>query len=79
MFFPGLTAIFLLYTAVVVPPVIAFHWLDSACDEVPTLYFDCILDTFFILDIIKSFVTGIHAPGKTLSVCMVYSTATADT
>jgi len=30
----GLTAFFLIYTAVVTPPMIAFHWLDPDCSEV---------------------------------------------
>ena len=30
-----LTATFLGYTAVVTPPVIAFHWLDADCIKVP--------------------------------------------
>jgi hypothetical protein len=40
----GLTCFFLLYTALVTPAVIAFHWLDGVCETVPTLYFDIILD-----------------------------------
>ena len=45
-------------------PVIAFHWLDSACQSVPTLYFDCVLDTFFLFDIIFSFNLGVIYQGQ---------------
>ena len=31
---------FLLYTAIVTPAVISFHWLDGECASSPTLYFD---------------------------------------
>ena len=48
-----------MYTAVVVPAVIAFHWLDAECQAVPTLFFDCLLDTFFIVDIMYSFFVGV--------------------
>jgi len=32
----SITALFLAYTAVVTPPVIAYHWLDPECATVPT-------------------------------------------
>jgi hypothetical protein len=44
---------------VVTPAVIAFHWLDEPCDRVPTLEFDCLLDTFFLLDIVYQFFVGV--------------------
>jgi hypothetical protein len=49
LFWTSLTAMFLLYTAIVVPAVIAFHWTDEECTAVPTLVFDCMLDTFFLV------------------------------
>jgi len=52
------TAFFLLYTATVTPLVISFFWLDPECTFVPTLYFDVILDVFFLLDIVVSFNLG---------------------
>ena len=55
----AVTCIFLAYTAVVTPAVIAFHWLDDECDRVPTLEFDLVLDTFFLLDIIYNFCVGL--------------------
>ena len=55
----ALTAGFLIYTALVVPAEIAFHWLDKECVAVPTLLFDCVLDTFFLMDICYSFCVGI--------------------
>ena len=59
----ALTAVFLMYTATVVPAVIAFHWMDGECEEVPTLYFDCVLDTFFLLDILYAFCVGVTYQG----------------
>ena len=59
-----LTAVLLLYTAVVTPPVIAFYWLDDECAPVPTLFFDLLVDTFFLLDIIFSFSVGVVHQGK---------------
>ena len=53
-----------MYTAIVVPAVIAFHWLDAECQAVPTLFFDCVLDTFFIVDIIYSFFVGVTYQGQ---------------
>ena len=53
------TAALLLYTAVVTPAVITFHWLDPACTAVPTLYPDVFVDCFFLLDIAISFGTGV--------------------
>ena len=60
----AVTCAFLLYTAVVTPAVIAFHWLDDACQSVPTLYFDCTLDAFFLLDILLSFNLGVIYQGQ---------------
>jgi hypothetical protein len=59
----ALTAGFLMYTATVVPAVIAFHWLDGECEVVPTLSFDLLLDTFFILDILYAFCVGVTYQG----------------
>ena len=52
------------YTAVVTPAVISFHWLEESCEPVPTLYFDCTLDIFFLLDIFNHFCTGIYFQGQ---------------
>ena len=60
----AVTCAFLLYTAIVTPAVIAFHWLDDACQSVPTLYFDCTLDAFFLLDILLSFNLGVIYQGQ---------------
>ena len=38
--------------------MIAFHWLEPDCSPLPTLYFDIVLDIFFLLDIFVSFNTG---------------------
>jgi len=54
----SVTALFLLYTAVVTPPMIAFCWLDPECAPAPTLIFDVLLDCFFLLDILYNFSTG---------------------
>jgi CRP-like cAMP-binding protein len=59
-----LTAIFLIYTAIVTPPMIAFHWLDPDCAIVVTLPFDCLLDCFFLMDIILTFNTGVIHMGE---------------
>ena len=53
-----LTAVFLGYTAVMTPPIIAFHWLDGECAIVPTLPFDTAVDIFFLVDILMSLNTG---------------------
>jgi hypothetical protein len=60
----GLTCSFLAYTAVVVPAVISFHWLDDDCVFPPTLVFDCLLDSFFILDILYNFCVGVVFQGQ---------------
>ncbi len=60
----AITAIFLAYTALVTPPMIAFHWLDAECAEVPTLPLDVLLDCFFIVDVILGFNTGVLTMGE---------------
>lgn len=61
----SLTACFLLYTAIVTPAVISFHWLDGECEIVPTLPFDCVLDTFFLVDILYSMCcVGVYVQGQ---------------
>ena len=60
----GVTALFLIYTALVTPPTIAFHWLDEACAEVPTLFVDVVIDCFFIIDIFVNFNLGIIVHGE---------------
>ena len=60
----GLTCTFLAYTAIVVPAVISFHWLDEPCVFPPTLIFDCLLDSFFLLDIVYNFGLGVVYQGK---------------
>jgi hyperpolarization activated cyclic nucleotide-gated potassium channel 2 len=57
------TAFFLVYTAIVTPPIISFSWLDHECSPNPTLYFDVILDIFFLLDIVVAFNTGVKITG----------------
>ena len=57
------TAFFLVYTAIVTPPIISFSWLDPDCTPNPTLYFDLILDIFFLLDILVAFNTGVKITG----------------
>ena len=58
------TAILLLYTAVVTPPVIAFYWNSHPCTVPPTLYMDMVVDIFFLIDIVVSFCTGFIRDGK---------------
>ena len=48
----------LFYTALLTPPVVAFHWLDSVCDQVPTLWADTVFDVLFLADILMTFLTG---------------------
>ena len=38
--------------------------MDSECAYVPTIYFDCILDTFFLLDIVYTFFVGVNFMGQ---------------
>ena len=54
----SITAVFLIYTAIVTPPMIAFHWMDLPCADIPTLAFDTVIDCFFIVDIFVNFNTG---------------------
>jgi len=51
------------YTAIVTPPMISFHWLDPPCSTVPTLPFDCLIDCFFLVDILMNFNTGLIVRG----------------
>jgi hypothetical protein len=60
----GCTCVFLLYTAIVTPAVISLHWLDDECSTVPTFYFDILLDTFFLVDIVLSFFVGVVYQGN---------------
>ena len=60
----AITAIFLAYTALVTPPMIAFQWLDAECAQVPTLPLDVLLDCFFIVDVILNFNTGVLTMGE---------------
>ena len=60
----GLTSVFLAYTAVFTPPMIALFWLEDPCKPIPTLYFDAILDAFFIFDILVTFSTGVYIEGE---------------
>ena len=53
-----LTSACLLYTAFITPFMIAYYWLDDPCTAVPTLPLDVVIDTFFIVDIIIHFNTG---------------------
>ena len=48
----------LFYTALLTPPTVAFHWLDEACDDIPTLMADTVVDSLFLVDIFLTFVTG---------------------
>ena len=57
------TAIFLAYTAIVTPPVIAYCWNDPPCAPVPTLEFEVAIDIFFLLDIIVQFNIGVRVGG----------------
>jgi CRP-like cAMP-binding protein len=59
----SITGLFLAYTAVVTPAMISFHWLDPECAIVQTLIFDCILDCFFLIDILLTFNTGVVSIG----------------
>jgi len=60
----GVTSLFLAYTAVFTPPMIALFWLEDPCTPIPTLWFDVIVDSFFIIDIILSFHTGVYIEGE---------------
>ena len=59
-----LTGFMLGYTAIAVPPMIAFHWVDPDCTVLPTLYFDAACDCFFLVDIMVTFGTGIFINGR---------------
>ena len=55
---------FLAYTAVVTPAVIAFYWKAPECSRPPpTIYFHVVVDCFFIVDIVLSFWFGALSPG----------------
>ena len=38
--------------------------MDVECAFVPTIYFDCLLDTFFLLDIVYTFFVGVNYMGQ---------------
>ncbi len=42
-------AFFLIYTIVIVPVQICLWNYDDPCNKFPTLYFDIIVDTFFMV------------------------------
>ena len=56
--------IFLLYTALAVPVMIGFFWSADACYRFPTLEFDILVDSFFIFQIIVTFVIGVYKKGE---------------
>ena len=64
IFWLSSTCFALLYTAIVTPAIIAFHWLDDECDVVPSLNIDIAMDTFFLCDILVSFFLGIVYQGQ---------------
>jgi len=62
----GLTVVsslFLFYTAVVTPFLVAFFWNQSPCDMSPTIVFDMVVDAFFLCEILITFGTGIRKNG----------------
>lgn len=57
------SSVFLLYTALVTPVVLCFHWNAAACWINPFLRFDIALDSFFLLEIIYNCFTGAYIDG----------------
>jgi hypothetical protein len=55
----------LFYTATIIPPVVAFHWLDEDCEfaAFELLVMDTIVDISFIIDVILTFNTGLITGG----------------
>lgn len=45
------------------PQALIYDWADPECAIVPTLYFDVVLDIFFLVDILYNFNTGVILPG----------------
>ncbi len=43
-------AVLLVYTLILVPVQICLWNYDDPCNKFPTLYFDVIVDTFFMVD-----------------------------
>eukprot|EP00960_Hanusia_phi_P043384 756022-Hanusia_phi.AAC.3 len=56
-------ALLLLYTAIVVQVTVSFFWNAPDCWSSPTLPFDMLVDTFFVLQIFLTFVTGVEIQG----------------
>jgi hypothetical protein len=44
-----MSGIFLLYTAVIVPVQICMWTYDDPCNKFPTLFFDVVVDSFFMV------------------------------
>ena len=58
-----ISTVFLLYTALVTPVVLCFHWNAAACWVNPFLRFDIILDSFFLLEIAYNCCLGAYING----------------
>jgi len=57
------SSVFLLYTALVTPVVLCFHWNAEACWINPFLRFDIALDSFFLIEIIYTCFAGAYIDG----------------
>ena len=58
-----MSSVFLLYTALVTPVILCFHWNAAACWVNPFLRFDIILDSFFLLEIVYNCCLGAYING----------------
>ncbi len=59
------SAAFLLYTAVIVPVQLCIWTYEDPCEKFPTLYFDVVVDTFFLVIVSQAkFIRQRNEPGR---------------
>ena len=70
MFVNAVSALLLVYSAVVTPVLLGFFWSLGECEESPTLAMDMVVDVFFLAEIVLTFVVGRYTPqGAYLDSC----------
>ena len=62
MFVNAVSALLLVYSAVVTPVLLGFFWSLGECEEPPTLAMDMVVDVFFLAEIVLTFVVGRYTP-----------------
>ena len=60
-----ISAVFQVYSAMVSSFMVGFLWEADLCVlQPPTLYFDLLVDSFFLIEILLNFGTGVHIMGR---------------